>query len=451
NFATRGLKYAQIVSDTSFFNERLMLSANYRKDKIFNTDMTRIGNDPLKNYAPIFGNTNPATGIQEAGYIGKLNSERASYSTGVVTYPFKGMGESGSRFSSGFFRWLAPIGLVWNYSENFQVPPTGNPFYTGEIAEPPFSKTTDFALRYSIPGGKVYGEIRRYFTDNIGSLSNMANRQDISDIWRNLGYTEDILINFPSYRDTADRTLTGTEIEIVANPTRNWTIRANYGHPRVQQVNERKLLRQYVAEHIVEWKAGAAAAAGTVLNGRTIVDPSLVALNIQDIENGFNGLTSGTIGNGPLHRGTFSTSYRFNEGKLRGLGLSGGVSWRGSSKAGSRDARLKFQTTAPTILQTTAAAFDYLYVPSQITNNIGLNYTRRFGKYNTKFQLNITNLLNNDDPNWSSYSTINAGQLTNQSDSNALTVANSNPRMQVLSGFSQYEPRKFVFTTTVSF
>ncbi|MEO6567596.1 MAG: hypothetical protein ABIO94_02435, partial [Opitutaceae bacterium] len=100
---------------------------------------------------------------------------------------------------------------------------------------------------------------------------------------------------------------------------------------------------------------------------------------------------------------------------------------------------------------TTAAAFDYLYTPSQITNNIGFNYTRRFGKYNTKFQLNITNVLNNDDPLWNSYSTINAGQLTNQNDANALTVAGSNPRMQVLSGFSQYEPRKFVFTTSVSF
>ncbi len=86
-----------------------------------------------------------------------------------------------------------------------------------------------------------------------------------------------------------------------------------------------------------------------------------------------------------------------------------------------------------------------------MTNNVGLNYERRFGKYQARFQLNITNLLNNDDPQWSSYGVINAGQLTNQNDGNALTVLNSNPRMQVLNGFSQYEPRKFVLTTTVSF
>lgn len=453
NFATRGLKYGQIISDTSFFNERLNLSANYRKDKIFNTDSARIGSDPLKNYAPIFGATNPKTGLNEAGYIAKLYANRASYSTGVVVYPFKGWGESGSRFNSGVFRWIAPIGLVWNYSENFQVPPTGGPFYTGEIPDPPFSKTTDFALRYSIPGGIVYGEIRRYFTDNIGSLNNMNNTGDIANIWRNLGYTDPALINFGGYRDTSDRTLVGTEIEVVANPSRNWTLRANYGHPRVQQVNERKMLRQYVAEHRTEWDAGAKLADGATVPGsnRVILSQNAIVNAIQNIDNGFNGLTSGTIGSGPLHRGTFSTSYRFTEGKLRGVGVSGGLSWRGSSKVGSRDARLKFQTTNPTILQQTAAAFDYLYVPSQLTNNIGFNYTRRVGKYTTRFQLNVTNILNNDDPLWNSYSVINAGQLTNQNDNNALTVAGSNPRMQVLSGFSQYEPRKFVFTTTVNF
>lgn len=442
SLSSRGLKYGQILAETSFFGDRLVLSGNYRKDIIFNGDMNYIGTDPANNYKVRVGALNPATGLNQEGFSSRLYADRKSYSTGAVVYPFPER-----------FRWLRPIGFVWNYSENFQVPPSGGPFYTGERPDPPFSKTSDFALRYSIPGGVVYGEIRRYFTDNLGSLSGMQNTQDIADIWRNLGYTESVLINFNSggYRDTSDRALVGTEIEVVANPTRSWTLRANYGHPRVQQVNERKMLRAYVAEHMAEWQAGAKATPGQVLNGRTVVSPELVAQNIQDIENSFNGLTSGTIGSGPVHRGTLSSSYRFTEGKLRGLGVSGGLSWRGSSKVGSRDPRLKFQTTSPTILQTTAAAFDYLWVPSQLTNNIGVNYTRRFGKYNTRFQLNVTNILNEDDPQWNSYSVINAGQLTNQSDGNALTVANSNPRMQVLSGFSQFEPRKFVFTTTVSF
>ena len=38
-----------------------------------------------------------------------------------------------------------------------------------------------------------------------------------------------------------------------------------------------------------------------------------------------------------------------------------------------------------------------------------------------------------------------------QGTNNAFTVAGSNPRMQVLSGFNQPDPRKFVFTTTLDF
>jgi hypothetical protein len=56
--------------------------------------------------------------------------------------------------------------------------------------------------------------------------------------------------------------------------------------------------------------------------------------------------------------------------------------------------------------------------------------------------------LDDDKTQWNSYSVINAGQLTP-----ALAVGDParNPRMQVYSGFSQPEPRKFVFTTTLRF
>ena len=86
-------------------------------------------------------------------------------------------------------------------------------------------------------------------------------------------------------------------------------------------------------------------------------------------------------------------------------------------------------------------------------SSAGINYTRRFGKYTTRFQLNIDNLLNYDKPYWSSYSTINAGQLQNIQGvpGGTLKVAGGNDRQQVLSGFNQLDPRKFTFTTTLSF
>ncbi|MEO6245240.1 MAG: hypothetical protein ABIQ12_07365 [Opitutaceae bacterium] len=93
---------------------------------------------------------------------------------------------------------------------------------------------------------------------------------------------------------------------------------------------------------------------------------------------------------------------------------------------------------------------------STFTAVAGANYTHRFGRYTARFQINITNLLNDEKPLWNSYSVIPAGLLQNlpnaqTNNGNALTVAGGNPRMQVRSGFSQNEPRKISLTTTLSF
>ena len=73
-----------------------------------------------------------------------------------------------------------------------------------------------------------------------------------------------------------------------------------------------------------------------------------------------------------------------------------------------------------------------------------------------RFQINITNLFDDDKPQWSSDSVINAGQLQNlpnalTNNGNALTAPGGNPRLQVRSGFNQLEPRKISLTTTFTF
>ena len=55
------------------------------------------------------------------------------------------------------------------------------------------------------------------------------------------------------------------------------------------------------------------------------------------------------------------------------------------------------------MLQNTQAAYDYLWTKGYWKNSLtaGANYTYRFmGKYQTRFQLNVTNLLNTLDPIW---------------------------------------------------
>ena len=128
------------------------------------------------------------------------------------------------------------------------------------------------------------------------------------------------------------------------------------------------------------------------------------------------------------------------------------LQYRGHVKSGSRDTRLKFglpDSATPTATQNTQAAFDYLWTKGYWKNSLtaGANYTRRFGNQNWRFQVNVTNLLNELDPIWGR-SGLGFGAY-NTATANLLNAGN--PRTQFLYSFINPDPRKFTFTTTVSF
>ena len=91
--------------------------------------------------------------------------------------------------------------------------------------------------------------------------------------------------------------------------------------------------------------------------------------------------------------------------------------------------------------QTHDAAFQYVCVPSAPILTVHAGYDRRISqKVRARFQLNIANLTDDHGPQRPSYSTLAA---------NALSTGN--PRIQVLSGFSQFDPRKFTLTSTFNY
>ena len=442
----RRLTYGQIVSQTSFLDERVGVTLSFRRDRNQDDVSSNVGFETVAPYNVIMGAQNPQTLVNEAGRRGLLTTFRNSQNAGFVAYPFP----------SSWGRWISPIGVVANYSQNFSIPSTGANFITGERPTPPVATTKDFGLRYSMPNGVAYATLSHYNTEQVGNIQAFGSLPDFRNIWLNLGYNEPSLSGADfNFRDTNDRKLEGWEVEVTANPSRNVTLTMNYSHPIVTTVSDSPGRRKYYADNLTQFRAGAAATTGTVLNGRTIADPVAIANALQNIENSFNGFTPGTLANNlERHRINVAGSYRFTEGKLRGFAVNGGVNYRAHKKVGSRDAQIKFGTTTPTVLQTAQAGYDYLWVDPTWSTSLGANYTRRFGRYTARFQLNIANVLNDDSPQWGApgsgnvYSVINANQLTP-----SLTAGSpgSNPRMQVLSGFTQLDPRKFTFTTTLSF
>jgi hypothetical protein len=376
---------------------------------------------------------------------------------GFVAYPFKTQQEGWVK------TYLAPLGFVVNIAGNTQAPGTGvqNPLISGEEPALSSSKTKDFGLRYSIPGGKAYVTLSKYKTTQKDIGSGFGNASQIANIWTNLGYTDPALTTTTAgsgfaYTDPSARRLEGWEAELTANPTPSITLALNYSHPLSYIVSESEARKAYFAANRAEWEAGANAAPGTVINGRTILDPTIIRNSINQIEDSLNGLTTGTLANNTVnHRVNITGAYSFREGKLRGLRVNAGVQYRGHGKNGSRDARLKFglpDNVNPTTAQNTEAAYDYLWTPPnwKHTLTLGANYTKRFGKYTYRFQMNVTNLLDTQDLIWGRSGPVgNGASAYTTIPTNALFAGNA--RQQILFSFVNPDPRKITLTTTVSF
>jgi hypothetical protein len=456
----RTVKHGGLTSQSVFFNEKLAITASYSRDDVGVENLPRLNaNLAGSTGAPNFKNVLGFNNIVGNPY--RRSEVVSSTAFGVVAYPFPNQGE-------GFVRkFLSPLGVVFNFAENNQPPSSGiqNPLIDGTEVPLSHSRTKDYGLRYSIPGGVAYLTLSHYKTEQIDVVGNglggFGSATDIVNIWTNLGYTDAKLTTTTAgsgfaYSDPASRRLEGWEAELTANPTRNITLQVNYSHPRTYIVKESVDRKEYVAAHRAEWEAGAKAAQGATLNGHKILDPTIIASALNNIDQSLAGLSTGTLENNAVnHRINANGRYSFREGVLKGLAVVGGVQYRGFGKNGSRDTRLHFnmpESATPTAAQNAEAAFDYLWTPPawKSTLTAGANYTRRIGKQTWRFQLNVTNLLNDLDPIWgrsgpvgngaSAYTTLSSNQL------NA-----GNPRMQILTSFVNPDPRKITLTTSVSF
>jgi len=448
----RSVTHGGATAQSTFFGQKLAFTASYSKDTIEVDNQSRLGGAAGSTGAPNYLNVLGFNSV--VGAHNKRSSGASSSAAGVVAYPFQFKQE-------GFLKkFISPIGVVFNWAENNQSPGTSTqaPLIDGNEPPIPHSRTKDYGLRYSVPGGKAYLTLSHYKTESMDLAAGFGSGSQITNIWINLGYTDPKLTTTTSgsgfnYSDPSSRNLEGWEAELTANPTRNISLTINYSHPLSFISKESEDRKVYVAEHRAEWEAGAKAAAGTVLNGHTIVNPQVIQSSLDAIDSSLASLRTGALENGrERHRINLAGRYRFSEGMLRGLAVNAGVQYRSHTKSGSRDTRLKFglpDNVTPTALQDSQAAFDYLWTPSQWKHTItaGANYTRRIGKYNYRFQVNATNLLGVMDPIW--------GRNGGSDGAYGLVPTNAfgaiNPRQQIMINFVPPDPRKITFSTTVSF
>jgi outer membrane receptor protein involved in Fe transport len=381
-YQVQKVEYAQVASRTQLFKDRLTVFAGMRYD------------DFSRDAATLNGAADPITGIKVMGDTVESQIATTSYNAGGVYF-------------------LLPwFGLVANYSETFAPPGAGANLIDGTAPDISRSRGTDTGIRINLAGNALYATLSYYKSKQINQLAfTNVNQVQINRIWSNLGSAETV-----NYRDSRDFDADGIEFEVTANPTRNLRLTANYAHPRNSAINLNAGLRSYYTANQARWQAGA----------DDINNPNRkqIQTDIASIVSTLSAAVPGVELNGTFdYTANAYATYSFYEGALKNFSFGVGGNWRGKSKIGA-------QSTDP---------FDYIYSNDYYLLTAHASYSHKIGKVNVRFQLNVSNVLDNKDVVYLSTLAYRKNGLS------------TNPVQTTGGAFRWQDPRKFTFSTTLEF
>lgn len=261
----------------------------------------------------------------------------------------------------GVLRINEQFALGYNYAQSFRISvgQGGATFNAGELQSIPVGEGTDLSARFTLLEGKLEVNVTRYknFTPNA--------RYSVPGVTQQL--RDELVELFPSSFDvtaTADYQTTmtrGTEVQVVANLTRNWRLIANYAGNKVVNTDRVPLLKSFRDQAKAQNKPTPALA-------------DLLATIPEGVPNG--GYTKA--------RGNFFSRYQFTEGALKGFAVGGGMNWR-----------LRTYRGTVAIAAANAAPTD-LWSPAYSLYNAYISYGRRIYNRQTTLQLNVDNLLDKE-------------------------------------------------------
>jgi outer membrane receptor protein involved in Fe transport len=268
-----------------------------------------------------------------------------------------------------------PVGLYINYSEGFRPLNRNAPALPGESgANVTDSNSRTIGLRFRLFKNRVVGSAGYYTSAEKGQTQQLS-IGEANNIWQRLGM-EDRQIIPNAYLDTYDYSAHGYEVDITANLTKQWRLKFNAALPRNKISNAYPGSRHYWEAHHAEWEAGKENVSAATA---TLIDSSMTTFYNRNILAGEDGRKI----NGSLKwTANIFTTYSFNRGFLKGFQIGGGANFYGDRLIGNETDR----------------AFDYIYNKSYTIASAMLRYDFKIKKLRFETQLNVSNLLDNNDP-----------------------------------------------------
>ena len=318
----------------SYFKDHLFTMVGYRQD-LFNMK-TSIGSvRPQKEWT--------------VDYLDALNPK-----------PFVHYKVDGANYG-GILRFNDTFALGYNYAQSFRISvgEGAATYVAGEVQGIPVGEGQDVSARLTLLKGKLEVNVVHYknFTPNArfspGAAINV--RDEIAAIFPTT-------FNTSGTADYQTTSTSGNELEVLANPTRNWRVRITYATSKVVNVDRAPLLKEFQAE-------------AKNLNKPTPLLDDFLQTIPEGVPNA--GYTKA--------RGNVFNRYQFSEGALKGVSLGAGANWRLRTYRGA--VNLAGLTTTPVV---------NLYSPAYTLFNLTVGYSRKIMNRPTSFGLNIDNLFDKD-------------------------------------------------------
>jgi outer membrane receptor protein involved in Fe transport len=316
------------------------------------------------------------------------NGVRANDTKGTVNSPSVGAVLSP-------VRWLS---LYASASKTFVATPGGLAFsFQGNPLPLARGEGRDIGLKFKTWDGRISGSIAYYKSDQTNSSSS---RQDIGTAINNIRTFMGLQTGqtFNIFNDTQDSTGKGYELDVTANITPGWSVSANYSLPESVLSNSLPRFRAYLAgaENRPAWE--------TYANNPANSAAADVRRNLSDIDlvlaRNADGLPRV---NQSDYIANLFTRYRMTSGRLKGFAFGGGVNMLGQR------------------LMALRTGFAPDYSGSYRTFSALLSYDRKWKKLTGNFQLNVTNLFNDENFRYTSLLATGTPQLFRISDPRTLT------------------------------
>lgn len=385
---------AAIAAHSSFLKNTLVTTIGGRRDRI------QVWNDFVNTNAangPV--DRDPATQIVNsvtAGQTPSVNVGGNTYSMGAVYHlPVKRL------------EWLS---LFANKSTNFQDQSNALRFEDEAVRPsleigPLKGIGRDFGVKAALLDGRINATVTRFTVDQenvavgVGS-SNVTNY--INAIWTTIqnngpdtvqADTDNPSGHHIGGSDTRSQTAKGWELEVTANPTRDWRVSFNLSKSDNVVSKLGSSLTAYIEKHRAEWQSKSALSYDTSRNPGFVSNAggtNTIGALLYGLDNIFVPFAKANEGLSEINirpwNANLFTSYHFSSCWIKGLTLGGGVNYRGPEILGIKPATVtdpKYQVFNGSIyyLVNAMAAYEF----------------RLHKKYNAKLQLNVNNLLNFDD------------------------------------------------------